>query len=81
VGLCSCLRGSEEAEKEKAKRKGLTRMDRELLCSVNWARADSIVVEASTPTEETSAVESYVDIAPSLKDLEKKEKVRPHKPD
>jgi hypothetical protein len=40
------------------------------------------VVEDSTPTAETStAAESYVDIAPSLKDLEKKEKVSPYTPD
>ena len=41
-------------------------------------RADQVVVEDSTPTPAgTGAGETYVDIAPSLKNLEKKEKVIP----
>jgi len=41
-------------------------------------RADQVVVEDSTPTPaDTGAAETYVDIAPSLKNLEKKEKVSP----
>ena len=39
-------------------------------------RADRVVVEDSTPTPaEANAAETYVDIAPSIKNLEKKEKV------
>lgn len=44
--------------------------------SPNRCIADQSVVEDSTPTPaEASAAETYVDVAPSLKNLEKKEKV------
>ena len=72
-----------EKEKEKArvKRKGLTRQDRKSKPKTPfmWQISDGVVVEDEPVGESSKRSETFVDVAPSLKDLgkdkEKKEKV------